>query len=95
MESQHKGTVKEPWQCSSYFNPLSQMVKTISQLNKLSALCHIFQNHGMLNSMISEYALVLTNGNLLAILSYGTYDNENGSDDSNNDDGGSCLLFED
>jgi hypothetical protein len=42
----------------------------------------------MLNSTASKYALALTNGNLLAILPYGTHDDENGSDDSGNDDRG-------
>jgi hypothetical protein len=46
----------------------------------------------MLNGMVSEYALALTNGNLLVILPYGTHDDENGSDDSDNDDRGPLFA---
>jgi len=88
-ESQHKGAVKEPWRCSSHFNALPQMVKTISRLTKLAALRHIFQNRGMLDGTVSEYALALANDNLPAILPYGAHDDENGSEgDSDDDDGG-------
>ena len=68
------------------------MVKTISQLNKLATLCHIFQNCGMLNSTVSKYAFALANSNLPAILPYGTHNDENRSDDDHNDDDGGPLL---
>ena len=47
----------------------------------------------MLNGTVSEYALALTNGNLPAILPYGTHDDENRSnDDDDNDDGGPLFI---
>ena len=48
MESKHIKAVKEPWQHSSHFEALCQMLLTNQCLNKLSAACADFDDHGML-----------------------------------------------
>ena len=92
-ESKHRSAVKEPWRRSNHFNPLPQMVKTISQLVKLAALWRIFRNHGMLNSTISEYASALIDGDVPAILPYRLHDGEKASDDDSDDDDGGPLSM--
>jgi hypothetical protein len=91
-ESKHKSAVKEPWRRSNHFNPLPQMVKTISRLIKLATLHRIFRNCGMLNGTISEHASALINDDIPAILPYGIHnDDEVGSDDDSDDDDGGPL----
>ncbi|KAF8805250.1 hypothetical protein BYT27DRAFT_7052670, partial [Phlegmacium glaucopus] len=51
-ECRHITAVKEPWRCSSRFNVLPQMVVTISRLDKLSVLRHVFRNRGMLEGTL-------------------------------------------
>jgi hypothetical protein len=48
MESKHIKAVKEPWQHSSRFEALSQMLLTNQRLDKLAAARVNFANHGML-----------------------------------------------
>ena len=47
-ESKHIKAVKEPWQCSSRFDVLSQMLLTNQCLDKLAAARADFTDHGML-----------------------------------------------
>ena len=47
-ESKHIKAVKEPWQCSSCFEALNQMLLTNQYLNKLAAAQVDFADHGML-----------------------------------------------
>jgi hypothetical protein len=56
-ESKHIKAIKEPWQQSSHFNALRQMLLTNQQLDKLAA-CHVdFTHHEMLEgSCYSQYA---------------------------------------
>ena len=48
MESKHIKAVKEPWQCSSWFNALGQMLITNQHLDKLGAVHIDFDACGML-----------------------------------------------
>ncbi|KAH9170307.1 hypothetical protein EDB89DRAFT_2072142 [Lactarius sanguifluus] len=41
-ESKHIKAVKEPWQRSSRYHALVQMLQTLSRLDKMAAACHIF-----------------------------------------------------
>jgi len=92
-ESKHKSAVKEPWRRSNRFNPLPQMVKTLSRLDKLAALRSTFHNRGMLNGTVSQYASALANGDVPMILPYGVHDeDENGSSDDRDDDDGGPLA---
>jgi hypothetical protein len=84
-ESKHKPAVKEPWQHSSHYNPLLQMVRTISQLDKLSALCSIFHNCGMLDGTISQYISSLANSDLPDVLPYGIHNKDDSGSDNDND----------
>jgi hypothetical protein len=47
-ESKHIKAVKEPWQCSSHYKALGQMLLTNQRLNKLAAAHVDFSTHGML-----------------------------------------------
>ena len=51
MESKHIKAVKEPWQCSSRFDTLKQMLLTNQHLDRLAAACVNFTAHGMLNGI--------------------------------------------
>ncbi|KIK79838.1 hypothetical protein PAXRUDRAFT_16111 [Paxillus rubicundulus Ve08.2h10] len=48
-EAKHVKAVKEPWQRSSCFNALGQMLLTNQRLDKLSAAREDFHKHGMLD----------------------------------------------
>ncbi|KAG2053668.1 hypothetical protein BDR06DRAFT_982727 [Suillus hirtellus] len=48
-ESKHIKAVKEPWQHSSHFNALSQMLQTNQRLDKLAAMQADFTSQGMMN----------------------------------------------
>jgi hypothetical protein len=54
-ESKHIKAVKEPWRRSSRFKALPQMLRTLTRLDKLSALRIIFAKKGMMNGTTSEY----------------------------------------
>jgi hypothetical protein len=47
-ESKHIKAIKEPWQCSSHFEALSQMLLTNQHLDKLAAARVDFADCGML-----------------------------------------------
>jgi hypothetical protein len=51
-ESKHIKAVKEPWQCSSHFEALSQMLLTNQCLDKLAAARVDFTDHGMLEGTL-------------------------------------------
>jgi hypothetical protein len=54
-EAKHIPVVKRPWRRSSRHNPLFQMVKTLTRLDKLRALHRIFKQRGMLDGTVAEY----------------------------------------
>jgi len=54
MESKHIKAVKEPWQQSSQWNALSQMLLTNQRLNKLAASHVDFKTCGMLQNIYSK-----------------------------------------
>jgi hypothetical protein len=54
-ESKYIKAVKEPWRRSSHFNALPQMLCTIVQLDKLSALQQRFLGQGMLLGCTAGY----------------------------------------
>jgi len=56
-ESKHIKAVKEPWQQSSRFNALGQMLLTNQQLNKLAAACVDFTHRGMLQGTYLNWVL--------------------------------------
>ena len=70
-ESTHISAVKKPWHRSNRNNALPQMMQTISRLYKLSALCQVFKNCGMLDGKLSDYARALVSGDLPVIRPYG------------------------
>jgi hypothetical protein len=50
-KSKHIKAVKEPWQRSSHFKALSQMVHTVTRLDKLAVLHQIYLQCGMMVGM--------------------------------------------
>ena len=48
-KSKHIKAVKWPWQRSSHYKALSQMLLTNQHLDKLAAVCIDFTEHGMLD----------------------------------------------
>ncbi|KAF7328163.1 hypothetical protein MVEN_02573800 [Mycena venus] len=54
-ESKHIKAVKEPWRRSSRFNALSQMLVTLTRLDKLAALKSLFTVRGMMTGTTSSY----------------------------------------
>ncbi|KAH9161473.1 hypothetical protein EDB89DRAFT_1913859 [Lactarius sanguifluus] len=64
MESKHIKAVKEPWRRSSRYHALVQMLRTLSQLDKMAATCRIFTSEGMMEGSTSLYtAMVLRDHN--------------------------------
>ena len=57
MESKHIVVVKEPWQQSSWWNMLRQMLTTNSHLDQLAAAWVDFASHGMLEGMVLDDVL--------------------------------------
>ncbi|KAG1734269.1 uncharacterized protein EDB91DRAFT_1238453 [Suillus paluster] len=51
-ESKHIKAVKEPWQRSSRFNALGQMLRTNQWLDKLAAMCADFTSRRMMNGTV-------------------------------------------
>jgi hypothetical protein len=49
-ELKHIKSVKEPWHRSNRYQALIQMLQVIVQMEKLTALCRIFLDNGMLTS---------------------------------------------
>jgi hypothetical protein len=87
-ESTHITVVKKPWQCSNHNNPLLQMMQTISQLYKLNALHKVYNNCGMLDGKLSDYASALISGNPPTIHNYGAQKNGVNTDGHDEDDDG-------
>ena len=56
-ESKHIVAVKEPWQQSSQWNALREMLTTNSCLDKLTAARVDFASHGMLEGMVLDGVL--------------------------------------
>ncbi len=54
-EAKHRPVVKKTWQRSSHHNPLLQMVKMLTCLDKLRALQCVFKQQGMLVGTIANY----------------------------------------
>jgi hypothetical protein len=54
-ESKHIKAVKEPWCQSSQYQALIQMLRIIMRMEKMTALCRIFSDHGMLIGSTSSY----------------------------------------
>lgn len=54
-ESKHIVAVKEPWRRSSRYKALSQMLRTLSRLDKLAALRQIYVQRGMMVGKTSAY----------------------------------------
>jgi hypothetical protein len=55
-ESKHIKAVKEPWRRSSRRNPLSEILRTISRLDKLSAARTVYGSRGLLGFNILDDA---------------------------------------
>ena len=54
MKSKHIVAVKVPWQCSSQWNALKQMLTTNLHLDKLAAAWVDFTSHSMLEGTVLE-----------------------------------------
>ncbi|KAF8149984.1 hypothetical protein B0H34DRAFT_785236 [Crassisporium funariophilum] len=62
-ESKHIKAVKEPWRRSNRFNALSQMLRTLSRLDKIAAVRRQFERWGMMvGSAVSYMAMLLAGG---------------------------------
>ena len=59
MESKHLKAVKEPWQRSSHYKALRQMLLTNQHLDKLAASKVDFITHGMLSGLLPALGIVL------------------------------------
>jgi hypothetical protein len=90
-ESTHIRAVKEPWRRSSRSNPLRQMMKSISRGSKMTAIRRVFQNRGMLNGNLTDYALAERSGNVPVPQPYGdisiSEDTLPDDDDDDDDEG--------
>src|SRR5712691_6317913 len=58
-KSKHIKAVKEPWQRSSCFKALIQMLQTISRLEKLAAARKVFTQLGMMDGMAASYTSMI------------------------------------
>lgn len=54
-EAKHIPAVKKPWRRSGRHNPLLQMVRTLTRLDKLRALRRVFKQREMLVGTVAEY----------------------------------------
>jgi len=54
-EAKHIPAVKKPWRRSGRHDPLLQMVKTLTRLDKLRALRRVFKQRGMLVGTVAQY----------------------------------------
>jgi hypothetical protein len=54
-ESKHIKAVKEPWRRSSHYKALSQMLTTLTRMEKMSMLCREFTELGMMAGTTSSY----------------------------------------
>ena len=83
-ESKHIKAVKEPWQQSSHYKALSQIVQTISQLDKLTTLHQLYVQHGMMFGTTSAYIVRTLHGTLPELVV--EKDNDRDGEDNDNDD---------
>ena len=61
-ESKHIKAVKEPWRRSSRFKALKQMLRTISRIDKLSAVFQIHTASARMNGSTSSYTAMIQRG---------------------------------
>ena len=54
-EAKHIPAVKKPWRRSGRRDPLPQMIKTLTRLDKLKALQRVFKRRGLLVGTVAEY----------------------------------------
>ena len=84
-ESKHIKAVKEPWRHSSRYKALTQMLKTISRLDKLAAAQRVLVRHDTQCIMMDETAATTCDGGQ-PTLQAGTMEND--SDAHENGDNG-------
>ena len=77
-ESKHIKVVKEPWQRSSHWNALGQMLTTNSRLDKLAAARVDFASRGMLEGTLLQSVLSQL-GKLYSVLGAGSYSDISGT----------------
>ena len=63
----HIKAVKEPWQCSSQYKALLQMLGTNSHLDKISFALRTFTEQGMMSGTTSLYTAMLLRSEQLAV----------------------------
>ena len=90
--STHITAVKKPWWCSNCNTPLLQMMQTISHLYKLNALHQVFENCGMLDGRLSDYANAFVSGNLPPVWPYGIPREQDDDDDDEIEAGQSSEM---
>ena len=66
-ESKHIKAVKEPWQCSSQYKALLQMLHTNSRLDKMFFAWRTFAEQGMMAGSTSSYTAMLLRGEQPAV----------------------------
>jgi hypothetical protein len=86
-ESKHIKAVKEPWRRSSRFQALIQMLRTLTRMDKITALHRVFSDRGMMFGTTSSYMAGIRAGESPAVApaSSGVVD---GEDDEDDDDEG-------
>lgn len=70
--------MKEPWQRSSHWNALGQMLTTNSRLDKLAAARVDFASRGMLEGTLLQSVLSQL-GKLYSVLNAGSYSDISGT----------------
>ncbi|KAJ7856063.1 hypothetical protein B0H14DRAFT_3085331 [Mycena olivaceomarginata] len=83
-ESKHIKAVKEPWQRSSRFNALLQMLRTLVRLDKLAALKAVLTLRGMMTGTTSSYTRQVLAGEQPQVIAA---ESTAPLDDEDNDDG--------
>lgn len=62
-EAKHIKAVKEPWRRSNRKQPMPQMLRTITRMDKLTALRRVFKKRGLLVGTVAEYTAACFDGN--------------------------------
>jgi hypothetical protein len=90
-EAKHIPVVKKPWRRSSRHKPLPQMLRTITRLDKFTALRRVFKQRGMLAGTVTEYMAQQFAGNRPPVLPWigpsadaSDYSSDDSNDGNNN-----------
>ena len=85
-EAKHIKAVKDPWRRSNQNQPLPQMLRTISRIEKLTALQRVFKQRGMLVGTVVDYTAACVAGMRPPILPWKGSTTDDNDDTTDNDD---------